>query len=94
MSCNRGAVRAPHLVFTFRILPVLHHTHAWYDVGELPGWENFLERALPFLVLSYVYSKQPIFGLTTQEWIREFGGIHGTLHISSVYWWVILLPLA
>ena len=53
------------------------------------------------LFLSYVYSKQPIFGLT-QEWFRELSfsrlecGVHDKLHISSAYsyWWDILLPLA
>ena len=52
-----------------------------------------------FLVLSYVYSKQPIFGLT-QEWFRELSfsrlecGVHDMLHISSADWWDLLLPLA
>ena len=52
-----------------------------------------------FLVLSYVYSKHPIFGLT-QEWLRELSfsrlecGVHDKLHISSADWWDILLPLA
>ena len=51
-----------------------------------------------FLVLSYVYSKQPILGLT-QEWFRELSfsrlecGVH-KLHISSADWWDLLLPLA
>ena len=51
------------------------------------------------LVLSYVYSKQPIFGLT-QEWFRELSfsrlqcGVHDKLHISSADWWDLLLPLA
>ena len=51
------------------------------------------------LVLSYVYSKQPIFGLT-QEWLRELSfsrlecGVHDKLHISSADWWDLLLPLA
>ena len=50
------------------------------------------------LVLSYVYSKQPILGLT-QEWFRELSfsrlecGVH-KLHISSADWWDLLLPLA
>ena len=41
-----------------------------------------------FLVLIYVYSKQPIFGLT-QEWLRVLSlsrlacGVHDKLHISS-----------
>ena len=45
-----------------------------------------------FLVLSYVYSKQPILGLT-QEWFRELSfsrlecGVHDKLHISSADWW-------
>ena len=54
-----------------------------------------------FLVLSYVYSKQPIFELTvTQEWFRELSfsrpecGVHDKLHISSADWWNLLLPLA
>ena len=40
-------------------------------------------------VLSYVYSKQPILGLT-QEWFRELSfsrlecGVHDKLHISVV----------
>ena len=50
------------------------------------------------LVLSYVYSKQAIFGLT-REWLRELSfsrlecGVHdkGTVCLSSV--WDILLPL-
>ena len=52
-----------------------------------------------FIVLSYVYSKQPIFGLT-QEWLRELSfsrlecGVNDKLHISSADWWDILLPLA
>ena len=52
-----------------------------------------------FLVLSYVYYKQPIFGLT-QEWLRELSfsrlecGVHDKLHISRADWWDILLPLA
>ena len=51
------------------------------------------------LVLSNVYSKQPIFGLT-QEWFRELSfsrqecGVHDKLHISSADWWDLLLPLA
>ena len=50
-------------------------------------------------VLSYVYSKQPIFGLT-QEWLRELSfsrlecGVHDKLHISSADWWDLLLHLA
>ena len=42
-------------------------------------------------VLSYVYSKQPILGLT-QEWFRELSfsrlecGVH-KLHISRADWW-------
>ena len=50
------------------------------------------------LELSYVYSKQPILGLT-QEWFRELSfsrlecGVH-KLHISSADWWDLLLPLA
>ena len=52
-----------------------------------------------FLVLSYAYTKQPIFGLT-QERFRELSfsrlecGVHDKLHISSAEWWDILLPLA
>ena len=43
------------------------------------------------IVLSSVYSKQPIFGLT-QEWFRElYCGVHDKLHISSADWWDILL---
>ena len=56
------------------------------------------------LVLSYVgdryvYSKQPIFGLT-QVWFRELFfsrlecGVHDKLHISGADWWDLLLPLA
>ena len=51
-----------------------------------------------WFVLGYVYSKQPIFGLT-QEWLRELSfsrleyGVHDRLHISSAEWWDILLPL-
>ena len=46
------------------------------------------------LVLSQVYSKQPIFRLT-QEWFRElYCGVHNKLHISSADWWDVLLPLA
>ena len=49
---------------------------------------------MKFLVLSYVYSKQPIFGLT-QKWFRElYCGVHDKLHISSADWWDLLLPLA
>ena len=50
-------------------------------------------------VLSYVYSKQAILGLT-QEWFRELSfsrlecGVHDKLHISSAGWWDLLLPLA
>ena len=49
--------------------------------------------------LSYVYSKQPMFGLT-QEWLKELSfsrlecGVHAKLHISSADWWDILLRLA
>ena len=45
-----------------------------------------------FLVLSYVVSKQPIFGLT-QEWLTELSfsrldcGVRDKLHISSADWW-------
>ena len=52
-----------------------------------------------FLVLSYVYSKQPILGLT-QEWFRELSfsrlecGVHVKLHSSREDWCDILLPLA
>ena len=52
-----------------------------------------------FLVHSYVYSKQPIFGLT-QELLGELSfsrlecGVHDKLHISSADWWDLLLPLA
>ena len=55
-------------------------------------------RIIDDLVLSYVYSKQPILGLT-QEWFRELSfsmlecGVH-KLHISSADWWDLLLPLA
>ena len=55
--------------------------------------------SLHCLALSYVYSKQPIFGLT-QEWLRELSfsrlecGVHDKLHISSADWWDRLLPLA
>ena len=46
------------------------------------------------LVLSWVYSKQPIFGLT-QEWLRQlYCGVHDKLHISSADWWDLLPPLA
>ena len=51
------------------------------------------------LVLSYVYSQQPIFGLT-QEWFRELSfsrlecGVHDKIHMSSADWWDLLLPLA
>ena len=51
------------------------------------------------LVLSYVHSKQPIFG-QTQEWLRELSfsrlecGVHDKLHISSADWWDLLLPPA
>ena len=45
-----------------------------------------------FFVLSYVYSKQPIFGLT-QEWFRElYCKVHDKLHISSADWWDLLFP--
>ena len=50
-------------------------------------------------LVSYVYSKQPILGLT-QEWFRELSfsrlecGVHDKLHISSAGWWDLLLPLA
>ena len=43
------------------------------------------------IFLSYVYSKQPILGLT-QEWFRELSfsrlecGVHNKLHISSADW--------
>ena len=55
--------------------------------------------ARSFSVLSYVCSKQPIFGLK-QEWFRELSfsrlvcGVHDKLHISSADWWDLLLPLA
>ncbi len=43
-------------------------------------------------VLSYVYSKQPIFWLT-QEWFRElYCVVHDKLHISSVDWWDLYFP--
>ena len=47
-----------------------------------------------FLVLSYVYSKQPMFGLT-QEWFRQLSfssvecEVHDKLHITSAVWWGI-----
>ena len=58
-----------------------------------------LKRKYLDMVHSYVYSKQPIFGLT-QEWLRELSfsrlerGVHNKLHISSADWWDLLLPLA
>ena len=51
------------------------------------------------ILVSSVYSKHPIFGLT-QEWLRELSfsrlecGVHDKLHISSADCWDILLPLA
>ena len=59
----------------------------------------FLKYVCYILVLSYVYSKQPIFGLT-QEWLRELSfsrlecGVHDRLHISSADWWDNFLALA
>ena len=53
---------------------------------------------LHILVLSYVYFKQPIVGLT-QELLRELSfsrlecGVHDK-HISSADWGDLLLPLA
>ena len=52
------------------------------------------------LVLSYVYSKQPIFVLTQEWFIRELSfcrlewGVHDKFLISSTDWWDILLHLA
>ena len=45
----------------------------------------------PLSVLSYVYSKQPIFGLT-QEWFREmsFSRLECGVHDK---WWDLLLPM-
>ena len=66
-------------------------------MSGLGSWLG-LELGSVFLVLSYVYSKQPILGLT-QEWFRELSfsrlecGVH-KLHISSADWWDLLLPLA
>ena len=65
----------------------------------MPLWPFCGRTFTLFLVLSYVYSKQPIFGLT-QEWFRELAfsrlecGVHDKLHISSADWWDLLLPLA
>ena len=51
-----------------------------------------------FLVLSYVYSKQPIFGLTPVGVVYRVVlcccGVHDKLYISSADRWDILLPLA
>ena len=67
----------------------------WRQRGPGRAREKFSKN---ILVLSYVYSKQPILGLT-QEWFRELSfsrlecGVH-KLHISSADWWDLLLPLA
>ena len=58
-------------------------------------WKGSIE----ILYLSYVYSKQPIFGLT-REWLRELSlsrlecGVQDKLRVSSSDWWDVLLPLA
>ena len=75
------------LVHDRRVPPLKLHFVVWNLVG-----------GMQFLVLSYVYSKQPIFGLT-REWLRELSfsrlecGVHDKLHISSADWWDLLLPL-
>ena len=56
--------------------------YSWIDLSNLIIIPTFLQ----CLVLSLVYSKQPIFGLT-QEWFRELSfsrlecGVHDSLHI-------------
>ena len=56
------------------------------------------QRPAKHRLLSYVYPKQPIFGLT-QEWFRELSfsrlecGVHDKLHISSADWWDRFLHL-
>ena len=68
-------------------------------LGAVTQRKHVCQHQVKFLVLSYVYSKQPIFGLT-QEWFRELSfsrlesGVHDKLHISSADWWDLLLPLA
>ena len=53
------------------------------------------ETCCMFLVHGYVYSKQPIVGLTQElSFSRLECGVHDKLHISSAVWWDILLPLA
>ena len=44
-------------------------------------------------VLSYVYSKQPIFGLT-QEWLIYRRGVHDRGSVCLPPVWDILFPLA
>ena len=62
--------------------------HAMHVFFHFPWYERMIE------MISHVYSKQPIFGLT-QEWFRELHCVvHDKLHISSAEWWDILLPLA
>ena len=60
--------------------------------------QRLLNVRMVFVVTgSYVYSKQPIFGVT-QEWFRKLSfsrlecGVHDKLHISSADWWDVLLP--
>ena len=73
------------------------HKHN-HNVVLVLRWRTHFYTML-FLVLSYVYSKQPMLGLT-QELFRELSftrlecGVHDKLHISSADWWDILLPLA
>ena len=61
--------------------------------------ESLCSQRYCVVMLSYVYSKQLIFGLT-QEWFRELSfsrldcGVHDKLRISSADWWDLLLPLA
>ena len=85
--------------------------HYWIDAVMITRWRHCLnsrccnDHYVAVIsqggndhLVSYVYSKQPILGLT-QEWFRELSfsrlvcGVH-KLHISSAVWWDILLPLA
>ena len=88
-------------VFTVRKKPGKFDLIQEDDDEVLPNTEDtgLKVKCLLSYVLSYVYSKQPIFGLT-QAWLRELSfsrlecGVHDRLHISSADWWDLLLPLA
>ena len=79
-------------------------TNAVKNRFDITAWSHRLcgsrsKFILPqFLILIYVYSQQPIPGLT-QEWFRELSffrnrlecGVHDKLHISSANWWDLLV---